>query len=355
MKILFDINHPAHVHFFRQPIEILQKQGHEILVTSRDKDVTVALLDELQIPHKTLSSMGKKGILSLAIELVQRNASLFLVTRQFKPDVMASIGGVFIAHVGAITGIPSLVFYDTENAKLQNAITYPFATCIIVPRCYQGDLPVSKELRYDGYHELSYLHPNRFQPDKEIALQNGLDGDRDNFFIRLVSWQANHDVGEAGWSTVLLQKVVDRLSSLGKIHISSEMELPAQFDEYLYRGNVSAVHHVMSFCRLFIGESATMASECVVLGVPALYVANTGRGYTDEQEETYQMVANISDLTWENISSPLDDFLRLDKVEVARRTQRLLTDTIDVAAFVAETIVDYSSALSKYQLSQKGG
>jgi len=40
----------------------------------------------------------------------------------------------------------------------------------------------------------------------------------------------------------------------------------------------------MAYCRAFIGESATMASEAAVLGVPAVYAAETGRSYTDEQE-----------------------------------------------------------------------
>ena len=50
MKFLIDINHPAHVHFFRNPIKLLIDRGHEVMVTSRDKEMALDLLEELGIP-----------------------------------------------------------------------------------------------------------------------------------------------------------------------------------------------------------------------------------------------------------------------------------------------------------------
>ena len=346
MKILIDINHPAHVHFFRNPIALLKEREHEVMITSRNKEVAVPLLDELNIKHAVLSSQKSGGgLFSLGRELIQRDVALYKVARTFKPNAMAAIGGTFVAHVGWLTGIPSLVFYDTENAKLQNAITYPFASTVIVPRCYQSWTP-RRSVRYAGYHELSYLHPDRFRPDVGIAERNGLDPSCDNFFIRTVSWQANHDVGEAGWNEKLLVMVTDYLSRLGKVHISSEAVLPDSLRQYAYRGKVSEVHHLMAYCRMFIGESATMASECAVLGVPAIYAAHTGRGYTDEQEQRYALVANIRQLNWPRLREQIESWLVLPKDNWQERRRKLLDETIDVAAFVVETIEQSATAKS---------
>ncbi|MCP5159880.1 MAG: DUF354 domain-containing protein [Gammaproteobacteria bacterium] len=338
MKFLFDINHPAHVHFFRYPIALLQGRGHEVVVTSRAKEMAMPLLDELGIIHHPLSALKGKGLLGLSRELLQRDAALYRIVRHEKPQVLASIGGTFIAHVGWLTRTPSLVFYDTENARLQNAITYPLASQVITPRCYRGWTPRHRTLRYDGYHELSYLHPDRFTPDRHLAEQNGLDPTRDNFFIRCVSWQANHDLGEKGWSTALLGQLVSWLATLGKVHISSETPLPTDLTGYAYPGKVSAVHHVMRYCRLFIGESATMASECAVLGVPAIYAAHTGRGYTDEQEQRYGLVANLREFDLDRLRETITALLKRPTTDYQARRQALLVDTIDVAAFVAERI-----------------
>jgi predicted glycosyltransferase len=71
MKFLFDLNHPAHIHFFRHPMCILMDRGHEIVVTSRDKEMAVPLLDELDIEHVVFISIGKGGMLGLAAELAR--------------------------------------------------------------------------------------------------------------------------------------------------------------------------------------------------------------------------------------------------------------------------------------------
>ena len=45
MKILIDIGHPAHVHYFKNFIWIMQKNGHEFCITARNKEVALELLD----------------------------------------------------------------------------------------------------------------------------------------------------------------------------------------------------------------------------------------------------------------------------------------------------------------------
>jgi predicted glycosyltransferase len=349
MKVLFDIGHPAHVHFFRNPARLLVQRGHEILITSRHKEMTLELLDQLGLPHLCLSRQGGGGLFSLGTELFERNLALFKTVKRFHPDVMAAIGGVSIAQVGKVTGVPSLVFYDTENARLQNAITYPFASCVIVPRCYEGWVPKRRHIRYNGYHELSYLHPSRFKPDRTVALTNGVAAEGQTFFIRIVSWQASHDIGESGWNAELLRRVIQKLGRHGKVLVSSEAQLPADLETHRYRGKVSEVHHVLAFCRACVGESATMASECAVLGVPAIYAAQTGRGYTNEQEARYRLVKNIREPGWPKLEQALDELLDTTQDTWRHARDKLLADTIDVSVFVADCVETFPAPLYAYQ------
>lgn len=341
MRILFDIGHPAHVHFFKHAIRLLQARHHDILITSRDKEFALELLNQLNLPHTPLSRLGKGGLFTLGKELIQRNFGLWRVVRRFKPDIMAAIGGICIAQVGFLTRVPSLVFYDTENARLQNALTYPFASQVIVPQCYETWLPKRRHLRYAGYHELAYLHPQYFTPDRNIALENGLSPQGDTFFLRLVSWQANHDIGEEALSTEMLGFLINQLQGRGKLLISSESPLPPKFQQYAYRGQVAQVHHVMGYCRLLLGESATMASEAAVLGVPALYIARTGRGYTNEQERKYQLVINIHDFNRDRIRAALDALLAHSLEHYQQLRRALLDSTIDVSRFIVNCLESY--------------
>jgi len=347
MKILIDIGHPAHVHFFSIPMSLWRQAGCEIVVTSRHKEIAVDLLDARGITHRPLSAMGAGGVGGLAQELISRDRRLYRVVREEKPDIMVGIGGVFIAHVGFLTRTPSLVFYDTENATLSNLITYPLASLVVVPACYQAWLP-PWHLRYPGYHELSYLHPAHFTPDRAIALACGLAPDRPTFLIRTVSWQASHDLRENGWSEELLRQTVAHLGQRGKVLISAEAGLPEDLRPYRYQGPPEQIHHLMAHLDLFVGESATMASECAVLGVPAVYAAETGRGYTDEQESRYGLVKNVRSIRWPELQAAIDTFLARPKEAYVGERQRLLADTIDVGRFVAELAQEYPASRARF-------
>ena len=169
MRVLVDICHPAHVHFFRHPIRLLHAAGDQVLVTSRGKECAIDLLMELGIKHRCLGESHRGGLAEMVKELVVRNRRLIRLCREFRPDILTGVGGTFVAQSGRWLGLPSVVFYDTEHAHLQNALTYPFANRLVVPDCYTGRTPASKTVRYAGYHELSYLHPDVFTPDRQRA------------------------------------------------------------------------------------------------------------------------------------------------------------------------------------------
>lgn len=321
MKILVDIGHPAHVHFYKIPIKNWLSAGYQVVITSRVKEMATQLLDSLGAEHHVLSEENdgsKKGMIK---ELISRDYKLLKLVLKEKPDVMTGIGGIYVAHSGFVTRIPSVTFYDTENAKLSNLITYPFTSLVAVPECYNGWLPPWHK-KYSGYHELSYLHENVFKADYSIALDCGLDPQKPTYLIRVVAWNANHDLNENGWSLKLLRQVIDELKLSGKVILSSEGDLPEDLIEYRYSGDSDKIHHLMNYCRMYVGESATMASECAVLGVPAIYAAETGRGYTDELESRYGLVFNCKEINWEHLKDVVKKVLAVDHITYCKKRKK---------------------------------
>ena len=339
MKVLLDINHPAHVHFFRNALDLLRDQGHTVLVTSREKECVELLLTELGVSHSKLSAIGSGNLYGFIKEYFVRCYRLLRYVRLHRPDVLCAVGGTFVAHVGWLTRTPTVVFYDTEMATLQNRITYPFVERLIVPECYQGQVP-RETIRYNGYHELAYLRPEYFKPSRSLAIQAGLVLERKNFIVRVVSWQANHDIDQSGWSLTLLTDLLDYLSAKGNVIISSERELPSNIDHLRYRGSALDMHHLMSYCDLFVGESATMAAECAVLGTPAIYASAISRGYLDDIEKKYKLIKVIRDFEFDNIALAIDQTLKYDAKYYRDGKLSLLSDTMDVTEFLMHNIED---------------
>ncbi len=343
LRIAIELTHPAHFHFFKNSIQQWQARGHDLLLLSRDKDITLELLRESGLAHQCLSR-ARTGRLGLGIELVEHSARLYVALGRHRSQVVAAIGGTFSVHAARLRGIPSLVFYDTEHAKLSNRITFPFATHILTPRAYRDDLGPRHE-RYNGVHALAALHPNVFTPDPGKLAVEGLSPGEPFSLIRLVAWNSNHDVGDFGVRDI--HRVVERLSRFGRVLISSEAPLPPDLQPLQRRGLASDVHHVMAYARLLFGESATMATESAILGVPAIFLSTSSRGYTDELERRYQMVFNFN-------GAQAIEAAALDRAEAIltmpdgqavfkARHDQMMTEQIDVSAFVTEIVERYAA------------
>jgi uncharacterized protein len=291
MKIIIDILHPAHVHVFRNFITQMKEKGHLVLITARKKDISLDLLDLYNLDYIKISDKASSAY-KLALELFFRNIKFRKICKQFKPDLLMGIMGPTISTVGKLMDIPSYTFYDTETAKATNWFTYPLSTAVVTPSCYTGKVN-SRHVTYPGYHELAYLHPDLFEADPGILSEVGLKKGDSFFILRLVSWKASHDIGYRGFTNPL--EMVKKLEKYGKVLITSEEELSPELEPYRVSIPPHKMHDLMAFSTMYIGESVTMASEAVVLGVPAILIVEYGISYTDEQEEKYDMVYRFSD------------------------------------------------------------
>jgi len=275
MKILIDMSHPVHVHLFKNYIWEMQKKGHTFLITARNKDVTLKLLDSYGFKYiKRPSYSGFMKFFGMFIIDWQ----LLRIARKFKPDVFLGEANPYIAQVGWLYGKPSYIFDDTEHAKTQMFFIKPFATKIFTPKCYKLNLG-KKQVRYNSFKELAYLHPKYFRPDTKILKRLGLKKGEKFFVLRFVSWDASHDVGEKGVTDK--KELITFLERYGRVFISSEKPLSSEFDKYRI-SEPQNMHSLLYYADLFIGEGASMASECAMLGTPAIYVNSLPLGYIDE-------------------------------------------------------------------------
>lgn len=334
MRILVEILHPAHVHVFKHAISAWRKRGDQVLVLSREKECANALLEAYDIPYRSISALGRNKI-SLITEMIVRDMRMLREAMRFKPDVLVGIMGVTIVQVGKLIRKPAVVFYDTENAVTTNRFVYPMAHSVCTPECYNA--PVNgKHVTYPGYHELAYLHPNHFMPDPDAVRALGIDPEQDFFIVRFVSWQASHDVGETGLGVGFKRNVVDKLSKHGRVLITSEGKLPEELRPYQFSLPPECMHNVMAFARMLVGESATMASESAVLGVPALFISDTGRGYTDEEEAMFDLVFNFKTSEGDKALACLDELLAMPDLRSVFHARRntMLSSRIDTTEWM---------------------
>ncbi len=347
MKILIDINHPAHVHLFKHFAREMQKKGHTLLFTARAKEFAIPLLEAYGFPFVSFGP-HYKGLQAKLLGLLKFDALMLRTAREFKPDLFLSLGSIYAAHAAFILRKPHLALDDTENARSHHLLYKPFSTHLLNPTCFKLDFG-KKQLRYPGYHELAYLHPHWFQADRRILEELGV-GEAEPFaIVRFVSWNASHDVGHKGISLENKIKAVKRFSQLARVFITSEKELPAELQPFQIKIPPHRIHHALYYCRLLFGESATMASECAVLGTPSIYLDNEGRGYTDEEEHEYGLVYNFSEgiADQERAIAKGIEILQqpVGKEIYQSRRRRLLAEKIDVTSFLVWLVENYPQSI----------
>lgn len=354
VRVLVNIGHPAHVHFFKNFIWQMRKMGHELLISAVDKDVTLRLLEAYRLDYDLCGRRGG-NILSYIGEVVKRDYHVFGLTRRFKPDVIVGIGDLFGAHVSKITKAKSIVFTDTEHAKLVNMVTFRFADVILTPSCFAKDLG-RKQVRYDGYQELAYLHPNRFKPDPSVLGELGLTEGETFIILRFVSWGASHDMGQHGF--VCPRDAISRLQPYGRVLITSERRLGSDLEEYRIALGPERLHDLLYYATLYVGEGATLASESAMVGTPAVYLNTQRLGYLDEQEKEYGLVYNFSgaDTSQRQAIDKAVELLNKDdlKEEWRAKRDRLLADKIDVTQFVVDFVECYPESLRTYKGASVG-
>jgi predicted glycosyltransferase len=199
MRVVVTIQHAGHVHFFKHAIAALEADGHDVFVFARENAMSTALLDRCGIEYELLAGESD-SLVSLARAQCVYEARLLGRAREIQPDVMTAVGGVAVSHVASLVGARSVVFYDTEHASIIRNLSFPFADVICTPACFEADLGDNHH-RYPGYHELAYLHPDRFTPDPDVREAVGVAPDDRFVVLRLGDWGPHTTSARAGSTT----------------------------------------------------------------------------------------------------------------------------------------------------------
>ena len=353
MRVAFHLAHPAHYHLFRHAAEALTLR-HDVLVTYNEKDILGELLRRQPIGGAVRSVRARAqggGVLGLARQFWEKEVGLYREARAFRPDILLGTS-IIIAHVGRLLGIPSVIVNedDFDVVSTTAAIGYPFCSHILAPRCCRTGRWAHKVVAHDSYHELAYLGPARFVPDRSRLAPLEV-GDRPFFILRFSGLSAHHDVGKTGITGRLAERLVAQLEAHGRVFITSERPLDEALEPYRIRLDPLDIHHALAFATLYVGDSQTMAAEAAVLGTPSIRFNDfVGRlGYLEELEHRYGLTYGIRTSEPAQLHAKVEELLRLPGLgaEWARRRERMLEEKTDFASYLTWFIEHFPGSAAR--------
>lgn len=336
---MIDIGHPAHVHYFRNFVKIMESKGHKFLISARDKEITHALLNDYNIKFVTRGS-GRSSLFGKLIYILEADLKLFNLLRKFKPDLCLSFGSAYAAHASKLLGVPHIAFDDTEHAKYEQLMYVPFTGCILSPETFRKNFG-KRHIKFAATMDMAYLHPKYYRPDTEYLEKLQLK-DKRYFLLRFVDWIASHDSGQFGFSVEGKSKIIKLLAKNGEVIISAECELPDEFIKYLFKDYPHQMHTLLQFATLFVGESGSMATEAAILGTPSVMVNSSA-----EHFGVFEYLRNYGNLHFFN-----DENEAIEKIEhllsaanlreiSIQNAQEYIKQTINLTDFMVWFVENY--------------
>ncbi|MCP3988713.1 MAG: DUF354 domain-containing protein [Actinomycetia bacterium] len=340
MRVLFDIVHPAHVHFFRAMIGEMEDAGGECLVVSRDKDVTIDLLDRFEIRHHPVGVAASASHIDQGRELAVRVSTIARKIADFRPDFVCTRNPSGVLAAKAFPSVLSLFDTDDGAAAGLHYRLGALADVITMPRGLAATR-AARTRKYPSYKALAYLHPDRFTPDPGLRDELGV-GTEPLFVVRLVAMKASHDHGESGFDPATRTGLVDTLSTRGRLFISSEDELPEELEQYRLPVGPDRLHDVLAAADLYVGDSQTVAAEAGLLGTATVHVSSWSRrlAYLVELEDRYELIRSFKPDDPQIL--PTVDHLTAEPSAtggvLAERRKRMLSERVDLTGWYVDLL-----------------
>ncbi|MDY7394086.1 DUF354 domain-containing protein [Aureibaculum sp. 2210JD6-5] len=352
MKVLFIVYHPVDPYIvFETAKKIENEDGKCLFVIIEKEGIIKRIIDSygfnsVVIGNSSESFIGKiLNIFTLVIRIVRQ-------IKKFKPDVIFSPATPYSSLACRFNKLPLICWEDTETATFNFKYSHKRIDSLLLIDSFYKTLPGDNIIKFNGYKELAYLHPNNFKPDVHILTKLGLNVEDKIVLMRFSALNAMHDIGlksEADNNDVKILKFIKKAEHVynAKVFISvTERDLDNRFDAYKLKIDPSKYAHLLSFCSLYIGEGTTTASEAGVLGVPWIALRDKPLGYLIDQEEKYELGIRTENL--DLALNKAEDILQNtnSRYEWSLKRGRLLKDKIDVSAFITWFIKNYPKSHS---------
>lgn len=276
MKIWFDISNSPHVNMFYQLIKELEKDGHEIIITSRPLANTIALLDQKGLKHTTVGEHYGKNLWKKIFGYPIRVNQLRKFLKPQKVDLAISQSSFHSPVVAKLIGVPSIYTNDNEHA-MGNKPAFICASKILIPENLAVDkvaktgVSAKKVIQYPGVKEGIYL----WSKGEEIQAKRkqNISGDV-KIYIRPEPQTAQYYKGKENFldDTILALQDKYKIIVLPRDANQSNHYKQEKFSKTYVPDKPLGFDAIAADCTIFIGAGGSMTREMAILGIPTISV-----------------------------------------------------------------------------------
>lgn len=270
MKILIDIVHMADVNFYKNAINMLRKNKHEVIISVMDRGKLPQVVERELGKCSIIGKHSKKNLIIKSFYNLMRVIALRNFISKIQPDVVTSFSYYPAAAVFG-KGIPSAIFHDDVEYKAQFFLCKFFARKMIIPDFISVN--ISNARKYHSYKEWAYLNPTYFKPLKSILSKYKLKKNNYIFIRDIASVSLNYKKNNKFEFSSIIPKFLNKNIKI-VVSLEDKSEKGKFKDCIILKEPVRDLHSLVFHSLALISSGDTMVREAALLGVPSYYVGD---------------------------------------------------------------------------------
>jgi uncharacterized protein len=291
-RVWVDLTNTAHVVVLRPLVELLERRGHEVVLTARPLSHTVQLLDDWGHPYAVFGEHGGVSRAGKARAMASRARWMTGFGRARGPfDAAFAHGSTDLPVATRLLRIPSTTMLDYEFAIAQHTVNGLLSRRALVPESIPAErlrrfgMVGPRLVRYPGLKEEYVLHG--FEPDPAVLDEVGVSAGRP---LAVVRTAPSYALYLGGSETPLLPRLLRRLSAL-EVQTVVLPRNAAQGDEVRALALPGVVvppraveaRSLVAYADALFSAGGSMNREAAALGTPVWSMFEGRLGGVDEQ------------------------------------------------------------------------
>lgn len=283
MRVWIDVLTPKHALFFEPLYRELDRDGNDLLITTRTYREAVESLRLRKLPFRIVGKHGGASRIGKLLAGARRIERLATPIASWKPDTSISFSSPEAARVAFGLGIPHIAANDSPHSWRVARLSIPLARYVCSPWIFPKRVWSSFGGRPDGIFTYRALDAaawlKRFKPNPRVLRQLSIEKDRPTIVLRTEESFASYLEGKASDTAPVIGPVVDQLIKLkldAQILISTRYGQQAPTLRKKLGSKIRVIDHIVDstsllyYSTMFIGSGGTMTVEAALLGKPAV-------------------------------------------------------------------------------------
>jgi uncharacterized protein len=308
-KIWIDLDNSPHVPLFLPIKNELEKRGHSVFLTTRDCFQVCGLADYYKMNHISIGKHYGANKMLKVLGTIWRSLQLMPTVLKEKPDVSLSHGSRSLVLLSALLGIPTILLFDYEYAKM---LPFLKPALGIAPEVV-NDTALARNFKlgvrgYSGLKEDVYV--SSFRPDAAILKKLAINDDEIVVTIRPPATEAHYHNPE---SEKLFFEVVEFLGETPNVRMvilprneKTQRELVYRTWPHWCEGKKIIVPdqaldglNLVWYSDLVVSGGGTMNREAAALGVPVYSIFRGKIGAVDKylaEKKRLILIESVADV-----------------------------------------------------------